>query len=68
MKEAPQLLEAVLQRRSGNEKSVIRIEILERLVEERIIILQSMCLIDHQTSPTDASEKCFVFQDNFICR
>ena len=68
MQQTPQLLEAVLQRRSGNQQPVIGVKLFERLVQQRVVVLEPMRLVDHQTGPADGAQKRLVLQQNLVRR
>lgn len=51
VKQRPQFLERILQRRSSDEHPVVGVEIHQNLVQQRIVVLQSVSLVDTQNGP-----------------
>lgn len=45
---------------------MIRVKLVQSFVQKRVLVFQSMCLVDQKRSPTDATQESFVFQYNFI--
>ena len=54
VKKTPEFFEGVLQRCAGNEESLIRVELYQSLVQQRIVIFQPMRLVHGQVRPFDA--------------
>ena len=42
-------------------------ELGEGSVEERVIVLESMCLVDHQHRPADGTKELLVLQQDLVC-
>lgn len=57
VEKGPELLQRVLQGRSCDEQPVVGLELHHGLVEERIIILQSVCLIHTDEGPVHIAQE-----------
>ena len=68
VQKTPQFFKAVLQRCSSDQESVVRVEILERFVQQGIVILQPVGFVHHQTGPADGTQEGLVLQQDFVCR
>ena len=54
MEKTPEFFEGVLQRGAGDEEPLIRVKLDQSLVQERIVVFQSMRLVHGQVRPFDA--------------
>lgn len=53
MQQRPELFEGILQRGAGNEQPVVRPELHQRFVEQRVVVLQPVSLVHPQERPVD---------------
>ena len=58
MQQRPELFERVLQWSSCDQKPVVGLEVDHSLVEEGVIILQTVRLIHTNESPVNTAQKC----------
>ena len=45
---------------------MIRVEIFEGLVEERVVVLEPMGFVHHEAGPADRAQKGFVFEQDLV--
>ena len=64
--ERPELLERVLQRRAGDEQPMVGVELDERLVEERVFVLEPVRLVDDEGGPRHAVEERLVLEQYLV--
>lgn len=57
VQEGPELLQRVLQGRSCDQQPVVGLELHHGLVEERIVIFQSVCLVHTDEGPVDTTQE-----------
>ena len=51
MEQTPEFLERVLERGAGDQESLVGVEVDERLVKERVVVLQPVCFVNRQITP-----------------
>ena len=57
MQQGPELLQRVLQRRPGDQEPVVGLEVDHGLVEERVVVLQSVRLVHADEGPVHIAQK-----------
>lgn len=66
VQQCPQLVQVVLQRRAGQQQSVLRVEHAHCGTELTRLILQTMCLVDDQVVPGDLGERGLLQVDYLV--
>ena len=57
VQQSPQFLERVLQRRAGHQQPVVGVEVLQTLVQQRVVVLEPMSLVNNQAGPVQVSQE-----------
>lgn len=66
VEQRPELLEVVLQRRSGDEEPSSRVENSDDLTEKRVDVLDSVRLVDDDVLPRELFERRLLSEDHLV--
>merc|ERR1711884_959702 len=66
MEKVPELRETVLQRRTSDQQLVVRVERHEGLIEQALVVLESVRLVNHQTGPVEGAQLGLVLQHDLV--